>query len=671
MSDNAWVLRGVDPETRQQAVDEAERLGVSLSDYLTDKVLRAAIIQQSVDDAAEPSNAPARTRVLPGLPGGTVGGGLDGALHALDSAVLDVAERVGELQDFAGDTAQALQQALQDTAEKFVSVERQSQQAAAARASENAAAHESLANSIAALGHHVQDVEACAQRAQADATALAGAHETLKYAVASDFSTFADEIAARVDVGLREVAASADAASAQADAAVAHLVVELRGVRESLEQSVAGGVDETRRRMHAVFKEATERMDAFSSRVDQVERRNALAEQQLQVRMADIEDSAQVALEETAETLRQAGAALAADLQRTAQDQQAALESVHGDLTNEIADLRERQQGTLARLKLLDAVVGGSANDIGALREQMLQRIGEAEQAAAQRAGQALSHASEQAEAVATQLAKHEAEAADIHFQLRADTERVEASTIAALEKLAGDIASSRVDAAEAVERVRADALSQVTELRDQQSGFGARLTIIDMALRAQSSLGDRIAKVEAATQDAAPGAKLAGVEAQVNVLRQAMAGINVDQAPQRIAELGERLEGYESRVSAMERLHATGLVENSTGAAPNEIVELEQRLRVMETRQTEALDTLRADIARFVSDNGRRLTALEAPEVDYNLAAEFDALRKRVEDRILGIEQRSVRTLDQVADTVAMLEQRFMDRQDGDRQSA
>jgi hypothetical protein len=41
-------------------------------------------------------------------------------------------------------------------------------------------------------------------------------------------------------------------------------------------------------------------------------------------------------------------------------------------------------------------------------------------------------------------------------------------------------------------------------------------------------------------------------------------------------------------------------------------------------------------------------------------VAAEFKALRQRVEDRIMGVEQRSVRALEQVADTMAVLEQRF-----------
>ena len=59
MSDSAWELKGVDPETRQQAVEEAQRLGVSLADYLTNKVLQAAILDQAVAVPAAEEPPPA------------------------------------------------------------------------------------------------------------------------------------------------------------------------------------------------------------------------------------------------------------------------------------------------------------------------------------------------------------------------------------------------------------------------------------------------------------------------------------------------------------------------------------------------------------------------------------------------------------------------------------
>ena len=53
MSDNSWVLRGIDSEARQRAEDEAARLGVSVADFLTDLVVRRAVL----DQLAAPSEA--------------------------------------------------------------------------------------------------------------------------------------------------------------------------------------------------------------------------------------------------------------------------------------------------------------------------------------------------------------------------------------------------------------------------------------------------------------------------------------------------------------------------------------------------------------------------------------------------------------------------------------
>lgn len=869
MSDSAWVLKGIDPETRDRAVQEAGRLGVSLSDYLTDMVLRAAITDQVVSAAPEEPIAPPD-----GLESGTRHrfrtlerrlehslSSLDAAQRTLDSSFFDISERVDELEGLANGTAQALQQGLQDTAEQLIALQQQAEESAAARASENAAAHEGLANSISALGAYAQDIDTIARRADTNAGVLADAHEQLKHAVATDFAEFSDQIAIRLNIGLRDVAIAADEAAAQADAAVANLVVELRGVRESLEQSVAEGVDETRRRVHAAFSDAAQRMEALSDRVDLVERQAAVSADQIRARMVDMEDASQIALEETAETLRQAGASLAADLQRASQDHRAALESVHSDLSAEISELQDRQQGALARLKLLDAAVSHGVTDVKALREEMLTRVADAERTAADRSAHVLNIANEQTDALTARLARHVSDAAETHFQLRADNERVETSTIASLEKLAGDIAAGRSEASWLIEQARTQIQGEVAELRDQTSGFGARLTIIDLALRTQTSLIERISKVETALNDAASAAKMSDIEAQVNVLRQAVgkngdevlvrriedlsdrlahaadgdaaldtklgdmeAQLNVlrqaiaksgdDALVRRIEELREgmaeasrgdaaldnklaeieaqlnvlrqavakngdeqlmarmtqlsnetrlssektedlvrlmgrltanyqeatsqadervhklemaladlRLEhistreapvasaeevaalasrintierlqtapadvtalvgrinaverlqasaedvaSLASRVNAVERLHATAIPE----VAPQEIAALQQRLLAMETRQAELLDTLRADIVRFVSDNDRRLATLEHTEVDYNLAAEFDDLRRRVEERILGIEQRSVRTLEQVADTVQMLEERFVAYNEAERQSA
>jgi localization factor PodJL len=784
MSDSAWVLKGIDPETRDRAVVEAQRLGVSLADYVTDMVLKTALHEQVGAMAADAEPAPVaepsdfgvrhRFRTLERRLESSVGS-LDSALSALDTALFDVTARVGEVEGLAGDTAHALRQALAEMAGQLAAVRlhiTDVEENSVARDDDAAGAHASLSQAFTGLnfrtetiGERVNDVEIVARRADTNAAVLADAHEALKHAVADDFSSFAQNISDRLSHGLRDVAAAADEAAAQADAAVAHLVVELRGVRESLERSVAEGVDETRRRMHAAFTDAGERMEALSDRVDQVEMVSLRANEQLRIQLTDVEDAAQTALEETAESLRQAGAALAADLQRSTQDARAALESVHGDLASEISGLRERQQSGLARLKQVDAAAANTANELNALRETLLRRIADGETAASDLVARAQNELGEEIDTLTSRFARHERDTAETTFTLRAESERVETAVIASLEKLAQDIArgdatlhARLTDSASAtnalVDELRHRVDAELNDVRNRQNGAAARLTVIDLALGAQTQIAERVAQIEAALGDTSTETSLAAIEARVSTLTKALAERSDEELAQRVEDLRARLAAYENhasvaadgvndlvrmlgrvttqnaeaaaksedrvhklemaladlkldhlatrekpvatpgdlaalqqRLSALEerpvqaaatpddiaalQWRVSAVEQRKSGIAPDDLAPIEQRMAAMEALQAAALETLRVDIVRFVTDNDRRLAALEHTEVDYNLAAEFDALRRRVEERILGIEQRSVRTLEQVADTVQMLEERFTDRDSDERQTA
>ena len=88
------------------------------------------------------------------------------------------------------------------------------------------------------------------------------------------------------------------------------------------------------------------------------------------------------------------------------------------------------------------------------------------------------------------------------------------------------------------------------------------------------------------------------------------------------------------------------------------------------EQRQEAAVEQLRGDIARFIDENARRLEALEQPAPPA-IADEFEALRRRIEERMLDVEQRSVRALEQVADTMAMLEKPLQRRPEAMLRSA
>lgn len=599
MSENCWVLEGVDAENRQRAIEEAERRGVPLGDYLTEIVARTALAGQITPTAAAPEReAPEAAHPHGNFSERYLVGALERrfglAVEALEGSVCGLAARVDETEALATATAEQLNQTMQS------------------------------------------------------ATA-----------------------------GLDEARAAADAAAAQADAAVSHLLQDLRTVSEAVEMRLQESATETRTRIQAAFADATEYMNTLAGRATDCEQLALQSAEQLRTQIADVEDGAQTALEATAETLRQAGAALAAEFAHATRETRSALESVHHDLSVEIADLREQQASGAARIEELDAASTTQMRDVTAMRQTMDARAAQGE------------------EAVRAVLARAQAEWDARHDALRADSERIEARAFAVLEKVANDRAAG--DAA--LHRELAD-------VRDQASGALARLTLLDRAIGSRdliaaaeagaAPLSGRLTQIEAAlVAQGAPGAidrgfderllrleaaheseetahALAALRGQVGAVAaqldaQQIEGAQLlDDLRTQVGEAADRAQSAVyalSRVSAQnseaeERLHKLELAVVE-GGAPEAVQNIERRVAEFEQRQEAAVEQLRADIARFVDENARRLEALDQPAAPA-IAAEFDGLRQRIEERILDVEQRSVRALEQAADTMAVLEQRF-----------
>ncbi len=754
MSDNSWDLGGVDPEARERAEEEAARLGVSVADYLTDLMVRRAVLDElaAAQEAEQSRLEPERGAIFAPAPEspegfavrqrlktlerrlGTAVGSLDGAVHALDSSLFDITARVGDVEALAGDTAHALGQTQQEVNNTVAGL-----QIHLAVVEDNLGALAQTHDERAAgLDWRLAGVERSAAE-------LAGAHEALKYAVAEDFSEFTQETAARLNASLAELRAAADAAAEQADAAVAHLVNELRGLRSSVEERLEESAEATRARMHAAFADAADRMAALAERVGENERSAARAAEQLRTQLTDLEDGAQIALEETAHALREADASLAANLGRATQEQYAALQATRSDLGAQIEAarselaagleaVREDQVTQSARLKLVDVAIGNTINSVSELREAVERRIEAAETGVDSALSRTSASLERRIETVASQLADSAQHQENLQQRLGAELDRVEAASFAALEKLRRDIGAGDADVLARIEPlleglrgdladVRTRAVNEVHLLREEHAGALARLTLLDTALtRLEGSTISTNARLE--ELESARDALASEVERRIALLEQAAAGAETEQA---LAVVRAELEGLAARVEAMDadstlidRLNAlqqgldgrdgqledlnTGLqdvartlnrvaeqtVETARNAeervhqvevaladmrlevlahaeqsnTASAIQNLHERVTAFELRQGNALETLRADIARFVADNDRRLEALEsksAADVDGDLAAEFESLRTRIEERVLGVELRSVRTLEQVVDTVALLEQRLL----------
>jgi hypothetical protein len=244
---------------------------------------------------------------------------------------------------------------------------------------------------------------------------------------------------------------------------------------------------------------------------------------------------------------------------------------------------------------------------------------------------------------------------AQISTLTKALAERTDEELLQRIEDLRG-----RLSAYETHASVTADGVNDLVRMLGRVTTQNA-----ETAAKAE----DRVHKLELALADLklahlASSDKAVATPEDIAALQRRIGAI--EQRPAPAAATPDDLAALQWRVSAIEQRPAA-----PTGAPLEAVALIEQRMGQMESRQGEALETLRTDIVRFVTDNDRRLAALEHTEMDYNLAAEFDALRRRVEERILGIETRSVRTLEQVADTVQMLEERFMSGDGGERQTA
>jgi hypothetical protein len=775
MSDNSWVLRGIDPDARQKAEEEAVRLGVSVADYLTDLVVRRAVLDQLAGASeAEQTHSDAEGAAIFAPPPessegfavrqrlkalerrlSTAVGSIDGVIHGLDTTIFDITARVGDVEGLAGDTAHALGQTQQEVNNVFAGL-----QIHLAVVEDNLAAHaEAQGASAAGLSRRVDIVER-------SASILADAHEALKHAVADDFAAFTHDTADRLNVNLAQLRAAADVAAEQADAAVAHLVSELRVLRHSIEHRLEESAEETRGRMHAAFADAADRMAALAVRVNDNEKFVSRTAEQLRAQMTDVEDGAQVALEETASTLRTAHRSLAADVERASEEHYAALEATRLDLASQLSDLREEQITQLARLKLVDVAVGNTIASVSELKDVAERRVGDIDanmRGALQQAGVDWD---QRFDAVTARVSRGEQQSQHLQQKLGAELDRIEASAFAALEKLRRDIGAGDAEVAQrlsaAVEEIRGDltevrnrAVNEVHLLREEHTGALARLTLLDNAVTrlegasiningrfnelesaqgANPELERRIAQLEYAAANAESEQALAIVRNDVASLTDRLDTLYADTAlSDRLTALQRGLELYEAksgelndglqgvarmlnRVAAQSvetaqhadarahqievaladlRLEVLSNVEASNTAAAMQTLQermtaselrqvdatasalqtLHERMTAFELRQGNALEALRDDIARFVSDNDGRLEALEnapapaAPQGD--LAAEFETLRSRIEERVLGVELRSVRTLEQVVDTVAILEQRLLGREPEEEDAA
>ncbi len=714
MSDTSWILKGIDGDARERAVAEAARRGVSLAEYLTEVLLQNALADQApleaapLDEVEPEAMAPGQSfairhqiKTLERHLGSSVTS-LDGALNALDNSLHDVTGRLGELEAQAGHTAEAIAEQVRELHQDLAGLRRELahiEGAASAAGEGNERAHATLADACGELEHRLQGIEAIAHGAEAAATQVAQAQDAYRRSLAHDLDALSRETAARVSAGLDQVRAATDEAAANADAAAQHLLTELRTVRQTIDKRLTESAAETKQRMQAAFAESAQRIAALAERVNVGERHA----EHVRAQIADVEDGIQSTIEETALSLRRADAVLAADIVKIGENTRVALDALRADVAAETAAMHERQLNAGARLANVEAKVAAAADHAANQHEALERRIAGANALLRDTLDQVDATISEQFDIAASRATDLEQDIAHVRRTLGAEIHRVEACTLAALEKqthdrIAGDAAARRAideHAAAtrgAIEDMRRRVEEQMSALQSHQASAQARMEKVDAAfandgplatvisatadevasLRARilgmqsadRDIAERIGRLESADADAIQARDLLRVHVE-NIAAQ----VPPDQA--------ERVRALELSIADLRLSQLASPLPSAEEIGAQAVAAVQARIVELEERQTEALRRLRNDIAQLVSANERRLAVLEdnAPDVaapfsaleqrladleKYDIGVAFAELRARIEDRILGVEQRNVRTLEQLSDTVALIERRF-----------
>lgn len=366
-----------------------------------------------------------------------------------------------------------------------------------------------------------------------------------------------------IDAALSGFAARLDNAEAEAAQAFETLQRTLREAGAKLANMDA--------RLEAAEAELCDH--ARSSQEAQAALVNACGE--LEQRVSDAETAAQTAQSQ----MHQAHAALAADFALEQQKSRDALGALRTGFTASLVELQERHLRARSRIEDLDSALAAAMRDLARLRADFAAgaEASHTDSAALE------AHLARRIDALARQGADFDERLGETRLALAADIERVEACTLAALEKLAGDRKAGEASLRAALEAARAEAreaddkLSRASEteaaaLRGRLAGVLARLDSLDAAIDGDASpaaaLEQRITALEQRQQQGFEALRadiarfVADNDARLAALETAPENAQGDFAAA-FAELRRRIEArvldVESRsVGALERLAET-----------------------------------------------------------------------------------------------------------------
>jgi hypothetical protein len=728
MSEQGWDLTGLDPDTLAHVEREAAALGLTLEDFLAEILLSES--DEKLNPLTSQEIYPQERHAAAAAPTAPLAQKVRGAELSLTATAQELALTLGVIsQELAAMSAQlagaettveglqAGQTALElETARRLDALE------TALGAAENAicalaSAQDTLAGATAReLEHLARDAGESLESARAASDAAAGHADRvaeqmmrdlveLRTAMEERLADSANESRARVHAAFKDALDRITALSSRLDDAerrraddAGALLGELRAAEQEA-QSALEETAESLRKVDAELSQAIARANQSNERALREMREGVSAELSLlKEQRQDDELRFQLVDAAVANSIDEIASARTNLEQRLEVAEANAQASVREART----DALERHQSLIERVAELEVALEETGKVLSANTKRVefstLAALEHLEQASQQR------DAALEARLAAAE-ASTQALISDIEARLNAGDARTAArlnaletaiDTRPGLDEIDAHLAHVSHSARESVDALQARADAELNAMREGHSQTLTRLGAIERALaqttgraesdkriaaiegaaaRATRALEDRIAALAAQLEEG-PGApellqRLEDLRARIAPIEH-QAGGNADRL-QDVARLLGRLSTQQSEAAAQsaERLHRLELTLadlrldrfGDDDAIP---AKLEQRLDAFEQSHTSALDGLRAEIAAFVAENDRRLTALERDELseDRDLASDFETLRARLEERMHEIEHRGVRALEQVADTVSMIEKRMSPRE-------
>jgi hypothetical protein len=333
-------------------------------------------------------------------------------------------------------------------------------------------------------------------------------------------------------------------------------------------------------------------------------------------------------------------------------------ENIEGRIVSSVAETRGRMQAAFAdataRYTALAERVIEAKNTAARTAEQLHTRIAAVESTTKSAVKESTAELRQAHDALARSLAQKIA-ALDARFQDTAEgrhslgdvVQRIETGTLAAIEKLAADVTAGDQTLAGTIETATREVSAKLD--RDR--------------IRFERDLADlrgAVARLGQA-QPIAPGES--GPIAPALAERLARLENAIETQKQERESHARQLDGVHARLSSFEA-HAAQI------NAADALEELRRKLAALEQRHVDGVEALRVDFVQFVGANQRRIEAMKnapppipaARGLGRDVASEFEVLRRSIEQRMQGVETRSVRAMEQVSDTVALIERKLSD---------